>query len=131
MTPEAQDRQWTCGKGLAANSTLPAAIASVLGALADVLEHHMTALPEDDAIARREYAAYAALVVRTRTAMSETKALASEMAGYVSLPAAPHVASVLNEPRAQQLLDALVEREKELSRLLTAFMATRGTAPPE
>jgi hypothetical protein len=118
MSPETREEHQTCGKGLAANATLPAGIAAALAALADVLEHHMTALSLDDAAARRESDAYASLVVRARTAMSEAKFLGNEMAGYRDLPAAPHDMTVLTEPRARQVFQTLVEREKQLLELL-------------
>src|ERR671935_3226006 len=55
------DNQPTCGKGLAANAALPAKLAELVAARAEVLERHTQALDLTDPNARHELDAYTAL----------------------------------------------------------------------
>jgi hypothetical protein len=48
------DDQPTCGHGLAGNAVLPAKLAELMAAQADVLERHTLALDPSDLHARRE-----------------------------------------------------------------------------
>lgn len=111
-------QEMTCGRGVAYNGTLPAQMADTIKALADVLEHHMTALPIDDANARLELEGYSAVVARARTAESALHDLADEMRAKRNLPAAPHDMSVLTAPAAEELFRALIQQESNLLALL-------------
>jgi hypothetical protein len=70
----------TCGKGLAENSEWPATLGALIGALADVLEAHVTALDLTDVKARAERDTYLRLVAAKRKIAGDLQALASEMA---------------------------------------------------
>lgn len=108
----------TCGRGVAANGELPEQLAQVIGAVADVLEHHMTALPVSDESARAELEGYAAVVARARDAESALHELTREMRAKRDLPAAPHDMTVLMSPAAQGVFVSLVDKERTLSALL-------------
>lgn len=110
--------QQTCGRGLAANAVLPAKMAELAGAIAAVLEHHMTALDLADAASRTEYGAYRNLSGRYRRLDSDLSAVADEMAGYSDLPMGRHDMEIMSSPPARQVLRELVMRERELAALL-------------
>lgn len=113
-----ESEELTCGKGIASNAELPEQLANLIAAIADVLEHHMTALPVSDESARAEIEGYAAVVARARDAESALHAMAREMRAKRDLPAAPHDMSVLMSPAAQDLFVSLSEKERTLSGLL-------------
>jgi hypothetical protein len=113
-----ESEELTCGKGVASNAELPEQLANLIAAIADVLEHHMTALPVSDESARAEIEGYAAVVARARDAESALHDMAREMRAKRDLPAAPHDMSVLMAPAAQELFVSLVEKERTLSALL-------------
>lgn len=113
-----ESEELTCGKGVASNAELPEQLANLIGAVADVLEHHMTALPVSDESARAEIEGYAAVVARARDAESALHDLAREMRAKRDLPAAPHDMSVLMAPAAQERFGSLIEKERTLSALL-------------
>ncbi len=116
--PDNVDKEWTCGKGLAANAELPSRMAAVMAALADVLEHHMTALPREDQHAELERRAYENVAARATNAAAALRQLAADMAGYHDLPMAPHDMSVLSSPAARDVFALLVEHEGHLADLL-------------
>src|SRR3954452_24306874 len=80
-----RDDQPTCGKGLAANADLPAKLAGLLAARADVLEQHMKALDLTDPASRQERDAYDSLAGTHREIAAELDRMAQQMAGYRSL----------------------------------------------
>ena len=106
--------QATCGKGLAANATLPARLGDVVSAVADNLEAHMTALDPSDPVARVENEAYASLLARHRAIARELRALSAEMTRYRGLPPAPHDPEVMRGPTLREPFERLVETEREL-----------------
>lgn len=108
----------TCGRGVADNGALSEQLADTIKAMANVLEHHMTALPIDDTNARLELEGYSAVVARARTAESALHDLADEMRAKRNLPAAPHDMSVLTAPAADELFRALIQQEGNLLALL-------------
>ena len=110
--------EMTCGKGVARNGELPAQMADAIEAIANVLEHHMTALPIDDANARLELEGYSAVVARARTAESALHDLADEMRAKRNLPTAPHDMAVLTAPAADELFRALIRQEGNLLAML-------------
>jgi hypothetical protein len=67
----APDDQPTCGKGIAANAVLPAKLAELTAATAEVLERHTKALDLTDPAAREEREAYVALVRAHRAIAGE------------------------------------------------------------
>jgi hypothetical protein len=115
------DEQPTCGKGLATNAVLPAKLAELTAAMAEVLERHTKALDMTDPAAREEFGAYAALVQAHRRIADELAALAQQMAGYRDLPMGRHDEAVMADPEGQaEAFRRLVAIERELLSLLTA-----------
>jgi hypothetical protein len=122
------EEQPTCGKGLAANAVLPAKLADLLVARAEVLERHMQALDPIDPTARQELEAYANLVGAHRGVASELTGLAQEMAGYRDLAMAPHDLAVMANPDGQMAaFRRLVAVERELLALLEANLEHEET----
>src|SRR3954471_1630196 len=89
------DEAQTCGKGLAERSILPASFATFVGALAALLTQHEKSIAGDDPNSARERDAYRSLAERYRNVSRELGSVAKQMAGYRSLPMAPHNVSVL------------------------------------
>ena len=108
----------TCGQGLAAHARLPAMLAEVMGAVSDVLEHHITALDLGDANSRREGNAYASLVGRHRECAASLRDIAREMEGYRDLPMGRHDMGAMMRPRAGEVLQRLAECEETLAAAL-------------
>ena len=109
----------TCGKGLAANARLPAALAELMAARAEVLERHTNALDPNDPDARRERDVYLRLARHHREIARALGALADEMAGARDLAMAPHDAAVMRDPAGQSEAYArFVERGREVAELL-------------
>jgi hypothetical protein len=67
--------EWTCGKGLAAHSTLPTSMGGMLSALAEMLDSHTRALDLTDEAGRAEYAAYSSLVAQQRMIAAALQAM--------------------------------------------------------
>ncbi len=115
------DEQPTCGKGLAANAVLPAKLAEVLTARAEVLERHMQALDRTDPNAQRELDAYANLARAHRGVASELTRLGQEMARCRDLPMARHdLAAMVNPEGQMEAFRRFVAVERELLALLQA-----------
>lgn len=112
------DQQPTCGQGLAEHAALPLRFADVLGAVAENLELHLTALDPNDKQSRPEFNAYVALATQHRELESRLRALALQMEGYRDLPMAVHDMSVMTSPRMVQALERLVAQEESLTTLL-------------
>lgn len=115
------DQQQTCGKGLAQHSALPRLFAGVAAAMADVLEHHRTALDLADPQSRPELDAYTALTNEFRDIAAALETTASRMAGYRDLPMAPHDETALTSGDAIAKFAALVRAERELLQLLQEY----------
>src|SRR5688500_4687843 len=134
MTP---DDAPTCGSGLADHSRLPAKLAELTAAVADVLEHHLATLDLTDEHSRREEAAYRSLVAQHRRAAGELQAIAEEMAGYRSLPMGRHDLEALARPDAMRPFASFVRLEEELLALVRdrlhsdRAMLDQGDHPPE
>lgn len=115
------DDQPTCGQGLAANAVLPAKLAELTAAQADVLERHTRALDPSDPHAQRELEAYARLTGAHRALAAELTRLAEQMAGCRDLPMARHDMAVMIEPQGQaEAFRRFVDVERELLALLQA-----------
>jgi hypothetical protein len=112
------DDTTTCGKGLAEHSSLPAKIAELTDALAQVLAVHETSLdPEDDG-GRAELDAYVTLTHEFRANAAALRAAAARMAGYRDLPMANHDFTVLASANAIDAFATFVAKEEELFALL-------------
>jgi hypothetical protein len=109
----------TCGEGLAANSILPAKLAELMAAQAEVLERHTSALDPTDATAQKELDAYAKLERAHRDVAGELADLAEEMASYRELPMGRHDMTVMTDPEGQmEAFRRFVAVERELQTLL-------------
>jgi hypothetical protein len=117
------DDQPTCGKGLAAHAPLPAKLAELTAAVADVLAGHMPSLDLTDERSRAEHEAYAALVHEHRAAAEQLRATAARMAGSRDLPMGRHDVAVLSTPEAMAPFARFVRLEEELVALLRARLA--------
>jgi hypothetical protein len=111
----------TCGKGIAANAVLPAKLAELVAATAEVLERHTKALDAIDPAAREELAAYAALVRAHRAIAGELASLSRQMAGYRDLPMGRHDEAAMADPEGQaEAFRRYVAIQRELLALLSA-----------
>jgi hypothetical protein len=110
----------TCGKGLAANSLLPAKMAALIAGLGSVLKAHRAALDLADQRSRQEDTAYAELADAYRDIADSLHIAAQRMAAYRDLPMGRHDSNALTEPEAVQAFARFVDHEKELLDLLGA-----------
>ena len=108
----------TCGKGLAENAALPAALGAVIRAMAEVLELHTRALDLKDPNAAKEREAYAKLVNEQRAVAAELQATANRMTGYRDLPMASHDMTAMSDARSEAAFENFVTAKKELLALL-------------
>jgi len=107
-----------CGEGLAEQSELPRSVATLIAAMARVLEFHMTALEGREASAAREHAAYEELSAALQATAGELRAAAERMQRYRDLPPAKHDAELLRSPRAADAFASFVKAQDELLELL-------------
>lgn len=112
--------QQTCGQGLAQNAALPANLADLFGAVAEILEVHLTALDSTHKPSRPEFDAYVALATEHREIESRLRALALQMEGYRDLPMASHDMTVMASPKAAEVFQKLVDQEEAVAALLTS-----------
>jgi hypothetical protein len=113
------DNQPTCGKGLAANATLPASVGELIGAMAGVLDVHQRSLDLTDENARPEHHAYVTLVLELRSISAQLAVSAGQMAGYHDLPMGRHDARKMSGREAFGAFEELVRTERKLLSLLT------------
>lgn len=92
--------QPSCGEGLAAHSALPAKLADLTAAVADILDAHTAALDLDDENAKRELDAYLKLVAEQRRTAADLRSTAAQMSGYRDLPKGRHDPRVMSAPPA-------------------------------
>jgi hypothetical protein len=114
----AMEDEPTCGKGLAANSGLPAKLGELTAAVANVLEVHLKALDLRDSNARTEHEAYVKLAREHQNVATQLQALSTEMAGYQDLPMGRHDLQAMSAPEPMEALDRFVRVEEELLDLL-------------
>ena len=112
------EQQQTCGQGLAENAALPARLADVTEAMADVLQAHMQALHLEDEAARQEHAVYLHLVEEQRQAAGRLRAVAAEMAAARDLPMGRHDTQTMQSPEAGDALERYLAARQELAALL-------------
>lgn len=116
-----RDDQPTCGMGLAAQAALPAKLAELTAATAEVLERHTKALDLTDPATREEVNAYATLVRAHRMVAGELASLAQQMAGYRDLPMGRHDEAAMADPEGQaEAFRRLLAIQRELLALLSA-----------
>jgi hypothetical protein len=117
----------TCGEGLAANAVLPAKLAELMAAQAEVLKRHIRALDLTDAAAQKELDAYTKLERAHRDVAGELADLAEEMASYRELPMGRHDMTVMSDPNGQmEAFRRFVAVERELLALLQAKLEEEG-----
>jgi hypothetical protein len=111
----------TCGEGLAANANVPAQLAALLAATADLLEAHRDALDADDPSSLLELAAYRDLVDQHRRAAADLVALSERMSSYRDIPDGIHDMTAMASQAPA--FERYVARERELAALLTKRIA--------
>ena len=122
----AENEEWTCGKGVAANAALPERIGLLLAAVADVLQNHMRALDENVPNGRKELAAYQRLVDEHHSAASALAGLAAAMRSYRDLPPAEHDMAKLTDAASVEVMEALVRAQEDVLTLLQQRAAQYG-----
>ena len=112
--------QLTCGQGLAQNAGLPANLADLLGAVAEILEVHLTALDPTHKPSRPELDAYVGLATGHREIESRLRVVALQMEGYRDRPMAQHDMDVMTSPKTAEAFHRLVAQQEALAALLTS-----------
>lgn len=112
----------TCGKGLADRSVLPAHLATLVAALAAILEEHQKSLVSNDANTAAERAAYWDLTKRYRNISQDLTAAARQMESYRGLAMAPHDVQVLRSTANASAFERFVEAERDLIDLLRTIL---------
>ena len=112
------EEQSTCGKGLAANSRLPATLGELTGALANLLETHIEALDLNSEAGRTEREAYARLAGEYRDIASRLITTSGHMASYHDLPMAAHDMAFMSGPKPLQAFEQLVQAKRQALELL-------------
>jgi hypothetical protein len=110
----------TCGKGLAQNSVVPAALGELVAATARVLEVHMKALDPSDDAAKRELVVYREIATTHRRIAAELSALSELMARQRDLPMAKHDMAAMMSPAPKHAFMGLVRQEERLVEMLQA-----------
>ncbi|MBX3069432.1 MAG: hypothetical protein KF883_02890 [Thermomicrobiales bacterium] len=117
---------WTCGKGLAAHASVPAAIGQVLSTMATLFDRHTLALDPAQPEGRAEYAAYASLAAQHRMIAAALASLSAEMAGYETLPMAEHNMDVMMSGNLDAAFRGVVDAERELLAALQSTVDEHG-----
>lgn len=108
----------TCGRGLAHNAVVPAALAAVAAGLAQNLEVHTHALDPGDAAATREQGVYERVARSLRNAADNLRSAAAEMASAVDLPMGAHDLDAFSTTDVLSAFEGYVAAEDTLRRLL-------------
>jgi hypothetical protein len=114
------EEQHTCGRGLAQNTVVPAALAAVAAGLAQNLEVHVRALDPGDAAAAQEQGVYERVAHSLRSAAADLQAAAVEMASAADLPMGAHDMAAITTTDALGAFEGYVAAEDDLRRLLDA-----------
>lgn len=109
---------WTCGKGIAANAPLPAALGKLASAQAAVLQAHMRALDPSDPAAKLEYDTYDVLVQEFQQIGALLMKLAQKMTDSRNLPVAPHDEQAMMDRAVLTSFETYVQAKQELLILL-------------
>jgi hypothetical protein len=115
----------TCGKGMAQNSVVPAALAEVTGRLAGNLEVHMRALDRDDPAAAQEHAVYERVARSLRGAAADLRVASEEMAAARDLPMGRHDMDAMTSPDVLEAFERSAAAEDALHALLGERRAWR------
>jgi hypothetical protein len=110
----------TCGRGLAQNTVVPAALAAVAAGMAQNLEVHVRALDPGDAAAAQEQGVYERVAHSLRSAAADLQAAATEMAAAVDLPMGAHDIAAITTTDTLGAFEGYVAAEDDLRRLLDA-----------
>jgi uncharacterized protein YndB with AHSA1/START domain len=102
----------TCGAGLAQGAVLPAKLAKVFAAQAEMLERHRATLVANDPGAPAEDEAYRILAADYRGLAQQAEGVAARMASYRDLPLAAHDHDAFGPQ--QQAFEALAQAESDL-----------------
>jgi len=114
----AENEEWTCGRGLAHHSAVPAKMAEYLAALAETLRTHLRTIDTSDATGQAEWGAYRELAEGYADLADRLGTTAARMRGYRDLPAAPHLEEELADPALMEVFAEFVEVETELAAFL-------------
>ena len=117
------DDQPTCGKGVAAQSKLPAALAELMKGMASVLDLHQAALDLTDENARPEHHAYVTLVIQMRSAADQLSAIARQMTRYRDLPMGRHDEARMAARDSVDAFRGFVEAERSTMKLLSESLS--------
>ena len=114
------DDQPTCGKGLAANASLPDLFGRLTAATAAILEAHLAMLDVSDPRSAAEHAVYVALAEEHRRAAEILLTIAGRMAGARDLPMGRHLDVPEANSEMGRAFAEFVEGETALHGLLDA-----------
>ncbi len=114
------EEQPTCGRGLAENTVVPAALAAVAAGLARNLEVHTRALDPGDAAAAQEQGVYGRVAKSLRSAAADLQAAGAEMAAAADLPMGAHDMAAITTTDVLDAFEGYVAAEDDLRRLLDA-----------
>lgn len=117
------EEEQTCGRGLAANSPLPAKLGELITALAGVPETHMKALDLHDQNSRPEHEAYGRLARALYHAAAQLEGTAREMAGCLDLPMGRHNMESMAGPEPLAAFERYIGAKRELLGLLQETLA--------
>lgn len=106
--------QHTCGKGIAARSPLPARMADVANAMAEIFAFHQKSLPLNDDAAAAELRTYARIEEQLRSIAAFLQSLAQTMADAYAMPMAPHDFSVLATAENAGTFGRFIASEQQL-----------------
>ncbi len=112
------DEEPTCGKGVAENTVLPARLAAVAAAMAEVLEVHRKALDMQDPETKPEADAYTNLALELGEIAAKLQSTATEMTGYRDLPMGRHDEQALSGPEPRTAFETFVKAKADLLMLL-------------
>lgn len=115
--------EWTCGKGLAHHSAIPAKMAEYLAALAKTLRTHVPTIDRGKASGQVEWEAYTELATNYQDLAVELADTAARMRRYRDLPAAPHHKEALAAPVLAEVFMEFVSAERELADLMQKSVA--------
>lgn len=108
----------TRGEGLARGAAFPEKIATLMTAMANMLENHTRSLDVGNANAQIEREAYCRLVADQRAIASSLSALAAMMEASRDLPPAPHDEAALTDEMSIDAFRAFIGAEEDLMGLL-------------
>lgn len=114
----AENEEWTCGRGLAHHSAVPAKMADYLAALAETLRTHLRTIDTSEATGAAEWSAYSELAEGYADLAGRLGSTAARMRGYRDLPAAPHHEEELADPVLMDVFARFVKIETELAAFL-------------